>query len=91
MTSFKNSHTHVKHNTLVFFLGKIQAIKTVTAYFQYFNYFLLVVFSFSTEQRHNESPFNFFFLFCIGNWDIILLVRLYNLLDPLKDFGWMKN
>lgn len=63
MTSFKNSHTHVKHNTLVFFLASYKPLKTVTAYFQYFNYFLLVVFSFSTEQRHNGSTFNFFFLF----------------------------
>lgn len=44
MASFKNSHTHVKHNTLVFFLASYKPLKTVTAYFQYFNYFLLVVF-----------------------------------------------
>ena len=91
MTSFKNSHTHVKHNTLVFFLGKIQAIKNCHSLLSILQLFSSCCFSFSAEQRHNESPFNFFFLFCIGNWDIILLVRLYNLLDPLKDFGWMKN
>ena len=49
MTSFKNSHTHVKHNALVFFLASNKPLKTVTAYFQYFNYFHVVVFSFSTE------------------------------------------
>lgn len=91
MTSFKNSHTHVKHNALVFFLASNKPLKTVIAYFNTSIIFFLLFFSFLQSKGITNLLLISFSFFCIGNRDIILLVRLYNLLDPLKDFGWMKN
>lgn len=92
MTSFKNSHTHVKHNTLVFFLGKLQAIKNCLSLLSILQLFSsCCFFPFLQSKGITNLLLTYFSFFCIGNWDIILLVRLYNLLDPLKDFGWMKN
>ena len=46
MASFKNSHTHVKHNALVFFLARNKPLKTVTAYFNTSVIFFLLFFLF---------------------------------------------